>query len=293
MGRCPWTLWICAVMLAAACTPDRIAVNDDPILIEEVTVAPETPSPAPFLNVSPSPTRQIILTPTATVLWALAANTLDSGLVLLTPTLPPSKTPTPTSTQTATLVATPRPTLPPTIPPVILPATPIPGLVPIPTALGATPVSSIPCSVAWFFTGPAPAVCPLNPPLVSAASFQQFQGGFMLWVGQQDAIYMFYDGATFPRWQVYNDAYQEGIPETDPAFDNAPPGTWQPRRGFGLLWRTQEALRSRLGWALSDRETAFTTQVQIASDGTIFLLEPRGGVISLTADGSSWARYGG
>jgi hypothetical protein len=113
----------------------------------------------------------------------------------------------------------------------------------------------------------------------------------MLWVQQQDAIYVFYTGAT-TQWQVYNDAYTDGMPDTDPAYASAPPGTYQPRRGFGLLWRTSAEVRNRLGWALVDYETPYSPQLQIATDGTIYISEPSGAVLSLSPGGSSWVRFG-
>jgi hypothetical protein len=113
----------------------------------------------------------------------------------------------------------------------------------------------------------------------------------MVWVQQQDAIYVLYDSANLPRWQVYNDAFVEGMPDTDSAYDNPPAYTWQPKRGFGLLWRSQFIIRERLGWAVIEWETPYDAQVQISSNGTIYVNEPRGGVFSLTSGGSEWKRY--
>jgi hypothetical protein len=131
----------------------------------------------------------------------------------------------------------------------------------------------------------------MNPPLVSPGAFLQFQNGAMLWVAQQDAIYVFYDSANAPRWQVFNDIFADGMPDTDPAFNNAPPFTFQPRRGFGLLWRSQSTIRDRLGWAVTESEIPFTPQVQLGSDGMIFIGDMRSGVYSLSPDSSDWKRY--
>jgi hypothetical protein len=118
----------------------------------------------------------------------------------------------------------------------------------------------------------------------------QFQGGYMIWVGMQDAIYALYLNTALPRWQVFNDAFEEGMPETDPNFDNAPPGTWQPQRGFGLVWRSQSGVKDRLGWALGESEISYTVQIQIGSDGMIFVSQPSGGLFSLTPTGSDWTQ---
>jgi hypothetical protein len=113
----------------------------------------------------------------------------------------------------------------------------------------------------------------------------------MFWVQQQDAIYVLYDSANLPRWQVFNDTFQDGMPDTDPAYEPAPPYTWQPKRGFGLLWRSQPTLRDRLGWSVIEWETPYNMLVQIGSDGTIYLNDPRSGFFALAPDGSDWKRY--
>lgn len=113
----------------------------------------------------------------------------------------------------------------------------------------------------------------------------------MIWIGQQDAIYVLYDSANMPRWQVFNDAFEEGMPDTDPEFDNPPPYTWQPKRGFGLLWREQPVVRERLGWAVIEWETPYEVRVQTGPDGVIYISDVRGGVFALSPDGSDWKRY--
>ena len=115
----------------------------------------------------------------------------------------------------------------------------------------------------------------------------------MIWVGQQDAIYAIYHSPGTPRWEVFRDDFVEGISaEYDPALDAAAPAsTWQPRRGFGLVWRNNPQAQARLGWAIVDHEEPYTIQVQIATDGSIFLVEPRGGIIGLQPGGHDWGRY--
>lgn len=292
MGKRP-LVWLIMLMVVTACGAGRSAVGGEPQLVEDVPFAQITSAPTRIL--SPTPTPIFIPVSTSELVSPLQVVTLEASFVLVTPTLPPSKTPTLTPTQTGTATRTPFPssTPPPLVAPPLTGGSNLPpGVVPIPTAIvGNPPVFSGPCSVNWFFTSPSPATCPLNPALVSEASFQQFQSGALLWVGQQDAIYVLYDSADYPRWQVFNDTYTDGIPDTDPAYDNAPAYTWQPRRGFGLLWRNQAGVRQRLGWAVIEIEEPFTTQVQIGSDGIIYIAEPRGGVYALTPDSSEWKRY--
>jgi len=292
MGRRPYILLIIILGLAACDPGQGGGRGDGPQLIQDVTLAPTTPAPTRVLSPTPSPI--VIPVASSTIRSELLSPfeaTLDADFVLVTPTLPPSKTPTPTPTQTPLFTRTPPATVTPYYPysPVLPTLNGISGLVPIPTAIGNPQPSG--CGIPWFFVAVSPTDCPLNPPVVTPGSFLQFQNGFMLWVEQQDAIYVLYDSANLPRWQVFNDAFVEGMADTDPAYINPPPYTWQPRRGFGLLWRGQAALRDRLGWAVIEWETPFDVQVQIGSGGTIYMNEPRGGIFSLTAGGSEWKRY--
>lgn len=285
-------LFVLLSVLAAACGPEQdMEQQNGPVLLSDVTLAPTTPAPTRVLSPTPSPFN--IPVSTSEVNSVLVV-TLESGFVLITPTLPPSKTPTLTPTVTSTPSRTPMQagTLPP-----------LPTLYAQPTAYIPPPIGNNPlpapavggvpqvCTTGWFFSQPALSDCPLNPPLVSGATFQQFQKGFMLWVQQHNAIYVLYDSANTPRWQVFQDTFQEGMAETDPAFGQPPPYTWQPKRGFGLLWRTLPDVRQRLGWAVIEWETQFTAQMQTGSDGWIYMSDPRGGVFALASDGSEWKRY--
>ncbi len=282
---------ILLILLAAlaACGPEQDITRSGPVLLRDVTLAPTTPAPTRVLSATPSPFNIPVSTSDGgTVLEVV---TLASDFVLITPTLPPSKTPTLTLTITTTPSRTPPPaaSLPPLPTVFAQPTAYIPppvGYNP-PVGGGVSPV----CGSPWFFVQPVVQACPMNPPLVSAASFQQFQKGFMLWVQQHGAIYVLYDSANPPRWQVFQDTFQEGMPETDPAFGAPPAYTWQPRRGFGLLWRTLPDVRQRIGWAVIEWETNFTAQMQTGSDGWLYVTDPRGGVFALAADGSEWKRY--
>lgn len=275
MGKCPY--WIVLLLVLVACTSDpNVAVG--PRLVQEVTLEPTAIMPTRSLSPTPSP---IAIPVVASEQVAATATAGTPGFVLVTATLPPSKTPTPTATITPTFTAT----IPPTISQIVLVTQPYP-FYSGPSANQGGP----PCPANWFFAQPVVSVCPLSNALVSAAAYQPFQQGVMIWIQSQDAIYSVYDGATLPRWEVFRDTYVEGAPEEDMS-SSAPPFTWQPRRGFGEVWRNHPDVRQRLGWAISEKEEPYTAQVQIAADGTIFLAEPRGGIISLQAGGQSWGRY--
>jgi hypothetical protein len=81
------------------------------------------------------------------------------------------------------------------------------------------------------------------------------------------------------------------MPETDPAFD--PPagsGFYQPKRGFGRVWREQPGVRERLGWA-TDPEFGFDMSVQRTArvGGNVLYLEAlHEGTWALGPNGGPW-----
>lgn len=142
------------------------------------------------------------------------------------------------------------------------------------------------CPDAWFFA-PAPDGCPSGPAIISAAAEEHFERGTMIWVQEQDLIYVLFDDDLSPQWNAYADEWDEGEPEDDPTL-TPPAGLYQPVRGFGLVWREGPGVRDRLGWAV-DAETGFTTLVQrtsrpkyndtyiLALDGDVWKLLPMSG----------------
>lgn len=270
------------LMLALAACGAEDASQDGPVLLQEVTVAPTDVQPTRVL--SPTPLR-----PTPEVLSPLENITVEAQFVIVTPTLPPSKTPTqtPTFTPTPTLTPTPTPTSTATATTFLLPTSEIIEV----TEAVAAPNDQI-CDTNWFFIQPRPESCPLYEPAASNGVFQEFENGYMVWVGSQDAIYVLYNDAVQPRWQVFRDYFNEGMPEESPEYADAPrEGTWQPRRGFGLLWRDNAAVRNRIGWAVQEWEQPYSVQVQTGNDGTIFISTPRSILFGLLPSGVNWSQY--
>lgn len=119
------------------------------------------------------------------------------------------------------------------------------------------------CPFTWFFS-PEPDVCPQETALLSASAEQQFEHGVMIWVGEEDLIYVLYDDTVYTDgWDAFTDEWQEGDPDEDPSII-PPPGFYQPQRGFGLVWREQLMVRDRLGWAVAP-EAGGDTAVQRTS----------------------------
>lgn len=276
------SLYILAVwsllLVLSAC---RSASNDisGPRLVREVTLPPPT-ADLPTL----AATATIVRTPE--IISPLQQVTVEADFVLVTPTLPPSKTPTntPTLTSTPTVTMTPTSTATATATALLFPTSQIvPIIAPV-----AAPINEI-CLSNWFFLNPRPSSCPLNPPSASNGVYQSFQNGYMVWVGSQNAIYVMYNDIAQPRWEVHRDHFLEGMAESSPEFANAPaPSLWQPRRGFGMLWRENQAVRSRIGWATLEWEQPYSVQVQTANDGSVFVSAPGNVVFVLFPNRASW-----
>jgi hypothetical protein len=112
----------------------------------------------------------------------------------------------------------------------------------------------------------------------------------MVWVRRTPSRHL----ARPPRWQVFMDFFEEGMLEEDPAYTSSPaPNLWQPRRGFGLLWRNNTAVRERIGWATQQWELPYTVLVQTAVDGTIFVSDPIGGLFGLVPGATNWQLFTG
>jgi len=113
------------------------------------------------------------------------------------------------------------------------------------------------------------------------AAEQSFQNGYMFWRQDTDAIHVLYTNGT---WQAYDDTWSVGEPEHDPAIV-APVGYYQPKRGFGKVWRQESGVRSGLGWATTD-ERAFHAAAQRFEHGAMFWSNTRG--IHVLYDDGTW-----
>ena len=148
------------------------------------------------------------------------------------------------------------------------------------------------CAVGWFFNVPQPATCPDAAPTASELVLQRFEYGYMVWAQADDRIYVMYHTAPMPRWQADPDPYVAGMDERDFSWDEPqPPQTSQPRLGFGALWREDDDLRERIGWAVQSWEFVYDGQMQTAEDGTVYFSEPRGGVFELSPQTEDWKLF--
>jgi len=113
---------------------------------------------------------------------------------------------------------------------------------------------------------------------------ESFQGGYMYWRDDTDTIYVIYNNGT---WQSFSDTWTSGDAEWDSSI--VPPyGLFQPKRGFGKVWRDNSAVRSTLGWAVNE-ERGFQGSAQSFNGGTM-LFSNTMGIYVLYSDGR-WERY--
>lgn len=158
-------------------------------------------------------------------------------------------------------------------------------------AVPATLSIPLTCPNPWFFT-PAPGECAYQDAVFSAGAEQPFERGVMVWIAALERIYVLYDGpGANGEWQNFSDEWEAGDPVDDPSI-NPPPGLYQPQRGFGLVWRAQDNVQSRLGWATAP-ETAFNTAYQTTARfkyNEAFIRALDGNVWRLLPERSGWQK---
>ncbi len=120
---------------------------------------------------------------------------------------------------------------------------------------------------AWAVAEGNLGACPSTPYTPSAGAVQRFEHGLMIWLAASQEIFVFCDAArSSATYLRVADAWKEGMPDRDPELV-PPAGSYQPVRGFGLVWRNEvldgQPLREELGWAI-EPESAFETAIQCA-----------------------------
>lgn len=147
------------------------------------------------------------------------------------------------------------------------------------------------CPNPWFFS-PAPAECAAQDALVSTGAEQPFEHGVMIWIAGLDRIYVLYEGFDANgEWNSFIDQWAPGDPADDPSI-NPPPGFYQPKNGFGLIWREQPDMQSRLGWATAPESgltTAYQTTARFKYNET-FIRALDGQVWHLLPERSGWEK---
>ena len=172
--------------------------------------------------------------------------TPEPGTILLVITVTPDPNATPLAPGTPADAA-------PTHTPALSP-TPLPSATPQPTAapLIIGPATSSPAPAAPLVTPTGlPALFPTTVVADVPVAEQVFERGRMFWIRHNRQIWVMIasqDDENAGDWYCYYDTFVEGEQELDPNLI-PPDGLYQPRRGFGKLWRTHPDLREALGWA--------------------------------------------
>jgi hypothetical protein len=103
------------------------------------------------------------------------------------------------------------------------------------------------------------------------AAYQRFERGAMLYRGDYRLIYVLCGDERAGRWlgvPFYTDKWFQGDPiggGPGPA-----PGLYEPRFGFGELWRENREVRDCLGYATTPDETSYTARQQEYGRGMLF-----------------------
>ena len=174
------------------------------------------------------------------------------------------------------------------------PPTPLPSPTPT-TAVTPTPCAVIPVRFSTIWADRRDRLgCPLEPEREVFVAEEAFEWGRMFWREDSREIYVLHDDHTLraePQggaWRAFADTWQEGQPQDNPNLI-APPGLFQPRRGFGKVWREElGGPASQIGWAVEE-ERGFTGVVQAFDAGTI-LWSNLGAAYILYTNGS-WEQH--
>ena len=126
--------------------------------------------------------------------------------------------------------------------------------------------------------------CPTETEKAVWAAEELFQNGSMFWRQDQKYIYVLYNAG---NWQGYDDTWTSAEPEWD-ALTVPPAGYYQPKRGFGKVWRDQPGVRTVLGWATTE-ERGLTASMQPFEGGLMIWSNTRG-IFVLYNDGT-WEHY--
>ncbi len=223
--------------------------------------------PSPTRRATPLPT--FTLTPSSTVSPALSPTQIKAQATLVpsaTPIPSPSIAPTPTLTFTP---APPTPTFTAT---------------PSPSATRISCPQPITTTLTIFLEGnPASNTlgCPRAEAMTTAAAWEPFERGLLLWRKDSNLIYVLRPDET---WFLTGNTWRDGDSPYDPTI--VPPADlYQPVRGFGNVWREQPGVREALGWATAE-EAGFTATLQEFTGGQVWYNPERQTWVILFNDGT-------
>ncbi len=118
--------------------------------------------------------------------------------------------------------------------------------------------------------------CPTTPEQGFNGAQQWFHSGFAVANDTNGTIYVMYNNGT---WQQFQNTWVPGDPVYNPGL-YPPPGWCQPEYGIGKIWRNQDNVSQKLGWAKAPAQaTAGSTQ------------QYQGGMMLWTSATGVWVLY--
>lgn len=99
-----------------------------------------------------------------------------------------------------------------------------------------------------------PDVYPTNTVAQVPIAEQVFQSGRMFWIRHTRQIWVMQnapDSDTRGDWFCFNDTFEDGEMEIDANLIPPAENLYQPRRGFGKLWRNHPEFQNGLGWGVT------------------------------------------
>lgn len=269
------------------------------------TQSPQTVSELPTLAQVPTETATQTVTVTFPATFTLTPTITETPTLTVTPTLSITPSATITETPTPTLTVTPTPTETPPPPPdnegisalialaaqvTILPQAQQPAVIAPTIAGGTLPPLTVSCAVTptggfgtAYTSDPTLTSligCPVGTSLTMSSASQLFERGGMFWLqGPPGYHYALFSTGRFQR---YDDTYNTSI---DPVSggETPPSGLLEPVRGFGKVWRSNNDVRTSLGWATTE-ENGGTATTQLFDRGLMVYLPQRGEIITLVYD---------
>ncbi len=123
---------------------------------------------------------------------------------------------------------------------------------------------------------PLPELFPTSVVAQVQAVEEVFEHGRMFWLRHNRQIWVMVNNppdSSGGDWYCYNDTFLDGEEEIDSSLV-PPEGMYQPRRGFGKLWRTHMDLHDALGWGTTPEFELTSSYTYLAGgyvqDGTYY-----------------------
>jgi hypothetical protein len=95
-------------------------------------------------------------------------------------------------------------------------------------------------------------------PITTAAAYQAFENGYMIWRYDAGSIDVFIGKDGGQTYSSYRNRFYAAMPD-NPVVASPPAGLFRPINGFGKLWGNVASLRQQLGWAVAPEQSYMLT----------------------------------